>query len=109
LLYLHNGKFNGKQILPQSWVKESITPDRPALQAGATDPKYAGFGYQYQWWIPPNSDGDFLARGLRGQYIYIDPRQKVVIVKTSAAEKPSTGEEHLVMVSLFRAIAAKKF
>jgi CubicO group peptidase (beta-lactamase class C family) len=105
LLYLHDGKFNGNQILSQAWVKESITPDRPDLQAGRTDPKYAGFGYQYQWWIPPDSDGDFLARGLRGQYIYINPRQKVVIVKTSAAEKPLTGEEHLVMVSLFRAIS----
>ena len=26
LLYLHEGKLNGKQIIPQSWVKESTTP-----------------------------------------------------------------------------------
>ncbi|MFZ4555950.1 MAG: serine hydrolase domain-containing protein [Pseudanabaena sp.] len=106
LLYLHEGKLNGKQILSEQWVKESITPDRPDLQANATDAKeYAGFGYQYQWWIPPDTNGDFVARGHRGQFIYVSPKRQVVIVKTSAAEKSLTSEIRLETIALFRAIA----
>ena len=106
LLYLHEGKLNGKQILSEQWVKESITPDRPDLQANATDAKeYAGFGYQYQWWIPPDTNGDFVAMGHRGQFIYVSPKHQVVIVKTSAAEKSSTSEIRLETIALFRAIA----
>ena len=110
LLYLHEGKLNGKQILSEQWVKESITPDRPDLQAGNTDEKeYGGFGYQYQWWIPPNSDGDFAAMGHRGQFIYVSPKHQVVIVKTSAAEKSLTTEIRLETIALFRAIAIEAF
>ena len=106
LLYLHEGKLNGKQILSEQWVKESITPDRPDLQANATDAKeYAGFGYQYQWWIPPDTNGDFVAMGHRGQFIYVSPKHQVVIVKTSAAEKSLTSEIRLETIALFRAIA----
>jgi CubicO group peptidase (beta-lactamase class C family) len=110
LLYLHEGKLNGKQILSEQWVKESITPDRPDLQANATDAKeYAGFGYQYQWWIPPDTNGDFVARGHRGQFIYVSPKHQVVIVKTSAAEKSLTSEIRLETIALFRAIANVAF
>ena len=106
LLYLHEGKLNGKQILSEQWVKESITPDRPDLQANATDAKeYAGFGYQYQWWVPPDTNGDFVAMGHRGQFIYVSPKHQVVIVKTSAAEKSLTSEIRLETIALFRAIA----
>lgn len=106
LLYLHEGRLNGKQVIPEEWVKESINPDRPDLQAGITNEKeYGGFGYQYQWWIPPDTDGDFVALGHRGQFLYVNPKHQVVIVKTSAALKSSTNEIRLETITLFRAIA----
>ena len=107
LLYLHEGNLNGKQIIPQSWIKESVLPDRPDLQAGATDfNEYAGFGYQYQWWIPPhpNTDGEFVALGHCGQFLYINPKHQVIIVKTSAAEESLTSEIRLETIAFLRAI-----
>jgi CubicO group peptidase (beta-lactamase class C family) len=44
-------------------------------------------GYQYQWWTPREWDGDFLARGIWGQTIYIHPENRVVIVKLAADQK----------------------
>jgi len=41
-------------------------------------------GYGYQWWIPEQPKGDFMALGVYGQYIYVNPKKRVVIVKTSA-------------------------
>ena len=44
-------------------------------------------GYQYQWWTPRNWDGDFLARGIWGQTIYMYPKNQVIIVKLAADQK----------------------
>lgn len=85
-LYLNNGAYNGQQIVPLEWVKSSITPDAPHLMPGenAQNGNDLDFGYGYQWWIPPNADGAFMARGIYNQYIYIYPKKNLVIVKNSA-------------------------
>jgi CubicO group peptidase (beta-lactamase class C family) len=72
-----------------------------------------GCGYGYQWWIPPNSiqnGGAFIARGLYGQYLYINPKTQTVIVRTAGnrnfRKKRSDGSSaHENYVALFRAIA----
>lgn len=79
-LYLHNGNWNGRQIVSEQWVKESVTPDRADLMPGAADDF---FGYQYQWWVPQDSNGtEFMARGIYGQHIYVNQNERTVIVKT---------------------------
>lgn len=98
LLYLNRGNWNGNQIIPEDWVMESVFPDSPHLQAENTG---EGWGYQYQWWIPQNADGEFLACGVYGQYIYVFPKRNLVIVKTSADPNMSDGES----LAAFRAIA----
>lgn len=84
LLYANYGRWGDKQILPALWIKESVTPDAPHLQPGDNPNSHDKFGYQYQWWIPQNPDDDFMALGIWGQTIYINPKRKVVIVKLSA-------------------------
>ncbi|MCY9517839.1 serine hydrolase [Paenibacillus apiarius] len=101
LLYMNNGAWNGKQILSEQWVKESVTPDRKELQPGVASPE---FGYQYQWWNPLGSDGsEFSAIGIWGQYIYVNQKEGVVIVKTST-DPDFLANEHETMIA-FRAIA----
>ncbi len=79
-LYLNNGNWNGKQIISEKWIKESIEPDRADLMPGAAR---EFFGYQYQWWKPLGSDGsEFMARGIYGQHIYVNQRENAVIVKS---------------------------
>jgi CubicO group peptidase (beta-lactamase class C family) len=72
-LYLHDGKFADRQIIPRDWVKQSITADTTA--GGA---KY----YKFQWWLASNSN-EFLAEGIINQFIYVNPEKKMVIVKLS--------------------------
>jgi len=97
-LYLNKGNWNGVQIVPENWVLESVVPDQPHLQPGVTE---EGWGYQYQWWIPEEPDGAFLACGVFGQYIYIYPAENLVMVKTSVDLKMSDDES----LAAFRAIA----
>ncbi|MFK7905945.1 MAG: serine hydrolase domain-containing protein [Chitinophagales bacterium] len=104
-LYLKNGAWKGKQIVPNDWTRASVTPDAPHLQ-----PQEGSFGYGYQWWIPKSDVGEFMAIGVYNQNIYVNPTTNTVIVKLSAnphfndmSYLPSS--DH-VSIELYRAIAA---
>jgi CubicO group peptidase (beta-lactamase class C family) len=78
LMMLHDGEANGQQLLPHAWISESTTPEK------SNEPIAPGFslGYQYQWWTLTDSDA-YIAIGLQGQYVYIDPATNTVAVKLS--------------------------
>lgn len=106
-LYLNNGRWNNKQIIPEDWVHASHTPDAPHLQPGTNDFSSSSWGYGYQWWVPGFPSTDYLAAGIYNQYIYIDPITNVVIAKTSSnykfnQERQQSKDAH---VAMFRAIA----
>lgn len=110
-LYLHRGNWNGTQLVPEQWVKASITPDAPHLMPGKRDTSKFTLGYGYQWWIPENANGDFMAIGVYGQSIYVSPRNRIVIARTSAyadytENGGATGEEmEMEEIEVFKAIA----
>lgn len=85
LIFLHNGFWNGVQILPESWVRESTEPLRPDPRTWETFPAWLDYGgyYKYHWWGINNVDGsyDFCAQGRYGQIIYVAPRKNMVIVR----------------------------
>jgi CubicO group peptidase (beta-lactamase class C family) len=75
-LYKNKGIWNGNQIVSQKWVEESTKLD--------TSEGSANF-YQYQWWLPsPNED--FMAQGILGQYIYVNPTKDLIIVRLGKNE-----------------------
>ncbi|MFV1442951.1 MULTISPECIES: serine hydrolase domain-containing protein [unclassified Phaeobacter] len=93
-----NGRYNGMQVVPQAWITASTRPSAPT--------KAGRIGYGFQWWIPKNAvPGEFLARGVYGQYIYINQAREVVIVVTSADRRfrdPGVADEN---VRILRALA----
>jgi CubicO group peptidase (beta-lactamase class C family) len=78
LMMLENGKAGGRQVVPQAWVMESTV----AGAREAVDPAEPQFGYHFLWW-PLVDSRAYMARGLQGQSIYIDPGTDTVIVKLS--------------------------
>lgn len=70
-LYLHQGAWRGKQLVPKEWVARSTRVDTTNGSA---------WYYQYQWWLP-SPEGDFQAQGILGQYIYVDPARELVMVR----------------------------
>jgi len=77
LMFLQDGRLENRQIVPEAWVYESTAP------SARTAPGEIGYGYQ--WWIPVGAaPGQFMARGIYGQYVYIDRPAGVVIVTTAA-------------------------
>jgi CubicO group peptidase (beta-lactamase class C family) len=102
-----HGRLDGKQLIPQQWLMDSITPDAPHLIPGKRETSSSTFGYGYQWWIPENADEEFLARGIYGQFIYINRKADVVIVKNSADTSfmDNNYESAHIAMAAFRAIA----
>lgn len=89
LLYLRQGEWNGRQILPAEWVVASTTrhvpaPDREG-QGYPPTPNLVGYGYQ--WWI--NALGGYSAIGFGEQEIIVLPEQDLVVVITGTT--PETG------------------
>jgi CubicO group peptidase (beta-lactamase class C family) len=92
LIFLHNGFWNGVQILPESWVRESTEPLRsdPRIWESASFWPDLGGYYKYHWWGIYNPDGsyDYWAHGRYDQIIYVAPRKNVVVVRLGAAPDP---------------------
>jgi len=106
-LYLHKGNWNGTQIVPESWVADSLTPDAPHLMPGVRTGNERGMGYGYQWWLPENWMGDFIALGVYNQMIYVDPNIGLVIARHAANRdfQKNNFEATRESLALWRAIA----
>lgn len=106
-LYRDHGVINGEQAIPARWIEDSITPDAPHLIPGVRDNSDTDLGYGYHWWIPQNADGEFMAIGIYGQYIYVNRKADVIIVKNSADRNfmANNFESKNISVAAFRAIA----
>ncbi|KRS16679.1 serine hydrolase domain-containing protein [Roseovarius indicus] len=98
LMVEQGGTLDGRRIVSEDWLTESTTPSAP------TEP--GAIGYGYQWWIPKGAEpGISLARGIYGQYIYIDRARDVVIVTTAADRQFREDGVHDANIAMFRAIA----
>lgn len=105
-LFLDTGRWNGQQIVSADWVIASLTPDAPHLMPGDNPMSSNTFGYGFQWWILPGDEGEFLARGIYNQFIYVNPTRKVVITKLSSHHlfKNETISSLEITMALFREI-----
>ena len=89
LLVLEDGEaFNGRQVLPPGWRDLAGQPDCAATGFGRLKPESPA-GYGYQWWVLPHGPtgihaGAFSAMGAFGQYIYVNPAERLVVAIHSA-------------------------
>jgi CubicO group peptidase (beta-lactamase class C family) len=81
-LYTHHGNWNGRQLLPANWVMDSTRLNAvPEADWPDAFRQIGLWNYGYQWWLVSPERGDFLALGKDGQFLYVDPKTKVVIVR----------------------------
>ncbi len=92
-MVLDNGQVGDTQVVPAEWIERISTPS--GLKLG-------DWNYSAQWWHSPNSDGDFTALGVYGQYIYVDPDANTVIIKLS---DHGTEQDEIETVDAMRFIA----
>ncbi|MBN1409328.1 MAG: serine hydrolase [Spirochaetales bacterium] len=91
-LYLRDGQWDGKQIIPSGWVKESSRAHVPVAESGTMN-----LHYGYQWWVNPDLKYYF-ATGSGGQFLFCHPEKDLVVVFTSSREQ--SGKE-LILFNQF--------
>jgi CubicO group peptidase (beta-lactamase class C family) len=102
LLYLRQGRWNGKQVVPEAWVEKSSH----ASEMVQTDGVDRG-GYEYLWWVdyggvhfPEVSiPGIFSARGNGAHYIFIIPTLDMVIVHRTDNDPPAKDAKTITEIS----------
>ncbi len=75
-LYLHDGMWDGKQIVSKDWVKQSVAPFIDAEE---------GYKYGFKWWLFPGTDAQryvWMARGFGGQRLMVFPEEDLIVVFT---------------------------
>lgn len=76
-LYLHDGVWDGQQVVPAAWVRASTAPQ---IRYGAAPDNF----YGYLWWMgTPNGFFVPAAAGLGGQYIWFSRELNLVVVTTA--------------------------
>ena len=72
-LYLQKGVWNGLQLVPEEWVKESTSWQ---IETGSDDNKH----YGYQLWINDDRPGSYAYNGMMGQNVFVYPDIDMVVV-----------------------------
>ena len=106
LMMLQDGVLGEQRVVSTSWVHDSTGPDASYLKPKPGSPE-GGYGYAYQWWVPPGNDGVFMGLGIYGQCIYVNPARHVVIVQTSAWPEPVSSQLEEEQGAVFDKIASE--
>jgi CubicO group peptidase (beta-lactamase class C family) len=100
LFLMNGGVAGGERILPDDWVRE-------AGSSKTIGGRRVDYGYMIWPFAAPQgsaNEGAFQCLGIYGQHIYVNPRERVVIVVWSALPKP-TGMEVIADADFFAAAA----
>ena len=107
-LMLEDGEaFSGRRVLPPGWRDLAGQPDSAPTGFGRLMPGSPA-GYGYHWWaVPPLpggvNNGAFSARGIFGQFIFVNPTEQVVIAIQSAWRQPQDSDAEVEIVAMIRA------
>lgn len=98
-LYLHRGQHAGKQLIPASYVDESLQP-RIAVNPGER------LEYGYLWWLSPTPGNQraFSALGFGGQAIYVVPDLDLVVVIASNQDKAANSNRTIIREMILPAV-----
>ena len=99
-LMLREGRWNGAQVLPAEWVRESVHVHTPVEEMNPAWMREDPFGYGYMWWVWDGDtatgpyEGAYSARGAWGQYITVLPAVDLVIAHKTLPSNISSMDEY---------------
>lgn len=101
----NHGRFNGRQIVPSSVVEDIVRGGDPEKFKPAGYATLPGASYRNQWWVTHNAHGAYMARGVHGQGIYIDPRAEMVIARYASHPVAANAGNDPVTLPAYMALA----
>lgn len=108
-LFLHDGvSLTGQQVVPASWIADTLDGDpdsRQAFDASPDDNQMPGGMYRNQVWFPYPGNNVLLCQGMCGQIIYVNRRSEVVAAKLSTLPDSQDPQTLLDTLRAFDAVA----
>jgi len=93
------GRYQNRRIVPAEVVRRIRRGgSRSLFETAAAYPNLQGWSYRDMWWVSHNAHDAFMARGIHGQALYIDPAADMVIARL--ASHPLAGNVNLDPTSL---------
>lgn len=107
LLHLDGGRANGRQIVPSGWLDATRSGGRHDLFSGAYRDVLPHGAYHNQFWIEDPTRRSYMARGVFGQMIYLDPDAEFgAVLLSSWPEFVSTERSRTTLAALHAIRAA---
>ncbi|MCB1675221.1 MAG: serine hydrolase [Halioglobus sp.] len=100
-----NGRFNGRQIVPEAVVAEIRHCGRREGCARADSDGPSSRSYHNQWWVMHNDHGAFAGRGVYGQTVYIDPKAEMVVARFASHPLASNINNDATSLPAYQALA----
>jgi CubicO group peptidase (beta-lactamase class C family) len=91
IFLLRNGVINNTPVLPFDWIEKAGSA---FFNLDPETNRYGATGYGYGWWIDP--DGSMVALGFAGQSLYVNRKDKVIIVTLSCQPQPPFSASYTV-------------
>ncbi len=94
----NDGQAGGAEIVPKAVVDDIRFNGSPEAFAHAGYATLPGWAYRNMWWVSNNAHGAYMARGIYGQNVYVDPKAEMVISRLgSHSIAANTATDHLVL------------
>lgn len=84
LLHLRGGEIDGRRIVPTEWIAGTRFGADPTLFGSIYQEVLPAGAYHNQFWIEDTERGVYMARGVFGQLIYVDPEADFAAVVLSS-------------------------
>lgn len=104
-LVMDGGTANGNTVIPASWIEDTMqNGDRAAWLKGTFKEMLPDGRYRNKWYQVGDADGCFLAIGIYGQWLYMNPATSVVIAKMSSQAEPVEDDTDVKWLKAFSQI-----
>jgi CubicO group peptidase (beta-lactamase class C family) len=102
----NGGMVGSRAVVSERWVRDTLTGgDKAAWKSGDFHYLLKDGSYRNKWYQSGLDSGAFMAIGIHGQWLYVDPSREVVIVRLSSQDQPVDDPLDQQSLRLFRALA----
>ncbi|MGN1288836.1 MAG: serine hydrolase domain-containing protein [Bradyrhizobium sp.] len=104
-LMLGGGVINGQRLIPEAAIENIRNGGDKEAFSKAGYPLLRGWSYRGMWWVTHNEDGAYMARGVHGQAIYVDPKARMVIARFASTPQAGNAANDPTSLPAYDAVA----